>query len=382
MAATVKTIQDLETLYYSKKGAAWIQKNDVTKADAPVLSTTTGVYNAVYGAQVWIQLNSEANAFGALPKEVWTHSGWRVITTAAATDGTGGVAENGAIPDTTKPTFAEVSTKPKTVAHSFDVTEVQEILAQSEDDAIGNIEFLRNYFGIRHKEHINKMLLGDVDTLASDNFESIDRVVSSYDELTNLSLTAGDSDIYGIDRDAAASWADAYVDDNSGTDRSLTDDLVLALIQNIGTNGGNTTFNLTGHDSLRVLINQFSSQIRYNVLGEATASVGVNGIQTEDGVNAGFRIASLYGIPVLKSHNVFQDTISRFYALDTSDPEGFGKPRLSFRVAKPTQYFETGMNQGNPFAINKFSNEGVYRTVGELICRFFKAQGKIRDLKT
>jgi len=377
MANVLRNINDMVNLYYGAKGRQWIGK-----ADAPVISTTTGVYNAVYGAQVWNQLNQEANAFGLLPKTVWNRSGWRVITAGAGTKGTGGVAENATIPDTTKPTFAEISTKPKTVAHTFDVSEVQEFeAAESGDDAIGAMTQLRGIMGARHAEHMNKMLLGDVDTLASNNLESIDRVCSSYAEVTNLSLDANDADIYGIDRDAAASWADAYVDDNSGTDRTLTDTLVLTLIQNIQTNGGNTSLFLTGHDSKRVLINQFSTQMRFNVLGEATASVGVNGIQTEDGINAGMRIATLYGIPLLSSQDVTQDTISRFYALDTTDPEGFGTPRLGLKIAKPTQYFEAGMNQGDPFGINKLGNEGMFRTMGELICHNFKAQGKIRDLK-
>ena len=58
-----------------------------------------------------------------------------------------------------------------------------------------------------------------------------------------------------------------------------------------------------------------------------------------------------------------------------------GLPRLGIDIAKPTQYFEAGMNSGDPFGIDKLANEGMYRTMGELKCRFFKAQGKIRDLK-
>jgi hypothetical protein len=66
--------------------------------------------------------------------------------------------------------------------------------------------------------------------------------------------------------------------------------------------------------------------------------------------------------------------------LDTSDPEGYGEPRLGLEIAKPTQYFETGIEQGNPFAINKFNSEGLYRTLGEIKCTALQTQGKIRDL--
>jgi len=372
----VKTIEDLENLYYGK-GAEYI-----AKADAPVLSTTTGVYNAVYGAQVWAQLNQEANAFGILPKYPWTRSGWRVITARSSASVIGGVAENATLPETTKPSFLEVSTKPKTVVHTFDVSEVQEFLAtESDDDAIGDMAFMRQYKGIEHKEYINKMLLMDVDTLAGDNFESIDRVCSAYSEVNAGLCGANDADIYGIDRDAAASWADAYVSHNSGTDRSLTDEIIRTAMYNVRTNGGNTTVLLTGEDTYSVIQGLYDPQVRYSVLGEATVKIGVNGIDTKDGINVGIHVASLYGVPIITSKDVAKDTISRIYLLDTSDPEGFGIPRLGFKVAKPTQYFEAGISMGDPFSINRLGNEGMYRTMGELICTFFKAQGKIRDLK-
>ena len=111
MAFTIRTIQDMEKLYYDVNNEDFI-----AKTDAPVLSTTTGVYNAVYGAKVWAQFNQEANAWSALPKIPWRQSGWRVMTARAGSSADGGVAENGAIPDSIKPTFAEISTKPKTVA--------------------------------------------------------------------------------------------------------------------------------------------------------------------------------------------------------------------------------------------------------------------------
>jgi hypothetical protein len=54
---------------------------------------------------------------------------------------------------------------------------------------------------------------------------------------------------------------------------------------------------------------------------------------------------------------------------------------MHLKIAKPTQYFETGISSGNPFAINAFADEGLYRTMAELVCTFFKAHGKLRDLK-
>lgn len=375
MSFRIRTIQDMERLYYDEEFNSYI-----TKVDAPVLSTTTGVYNAIYGAQVWAQINQEANVWGVLPKTPWQRSGWRVLTTRAGTTADGGVAENATLPDTIKPLFLEVSTKPKTVAHTFDVSEIQDFLATSGDDAIGDMEFMRVVIGNKHREALNQQLLVDFDTLAGDALESIDRVTGSDNEETSLSYTAGDADIYGIDR-SANSWSDGSSDHNSGTDRVITDKLIRNRINTIAENGGNTTIIITGYDTLTSIQGLYDSQVRYNPLGETTVKISVNGIETADGINAGIKLATLYGIPLILSKDVTKDTISRIYFLDTSDPEGFGTPRLGIDVAKPTQYFEAGMNKGDPFGINKFGNEGMFRTMGELKCRFFAAQGKIRDLK-
>jgi hypothetical protein len=92
-------------------------------------------------------------------------------------------------------------------------------------------------------------------------------------------------------------------------------------------------------------------------------------------------VITLYGYPMIISKDTTADTLSRMYFLDTSNPEGYDTPRLCIKVAKPTQYFEAGINQGTPFAINAFGNKGLYRTMGELHCPFPAAQGKLRDLK-
>lgn len=380
MSFKIKTIEDMEKLYYSEQGS-----QIVAKSDAPVISSTTGVYNAVFGAKVWNQLNTEANVFAVLPKYPQRRSGWRVETARPATSG-GGVSENGTLPDTIKPTWKEVSTKPKSIAHTFDVSEVQEFLANSEDDAIGAMAQMRARMAEHHKEMLNVMLLTDVDTLASDNMESLDRVVSSYSEVSDstIGLDAGDSDIYSIDRDASSSWADAYVDHNSGTDRSLTDSILRTLINTTHERGANPNGQvfITGYDTMTAIEGLYESQVRYNPMGETMVELGVNGVKTPKGADFGMKVRSIYGIPVILSKDVAKDTISRIYLLDISDPEGYGEPRLGLRIAKPTQYFEAGMNTGDPFGIDRLGTEGMYRTMGELICTNFRVQGKVRDLKT
>lgn len=359
--------------------------NLFSKADSPVLTTTTGVYNAIFGADVWLQTNHEANAFGVLPKYTSTKSGWRVISADAGANASGGVLENGNIPDTIKPTYVEVSTKPKTVAHAFDMSEIQQVSAET-DDALG-FEHLISYNGSQHKLRMGQMLLGDVDVAQgeSGNFESIDRVCSNNAEAADVSLDADDNTIYGLDRDGGATWADAYVDSNGNTARDLTDNLLLDMLDNTREAGANSSFFLTGTDTNASIQALFEPQVRYQVLKETKIQGSVNGIETPTGIEVGITVSQLYGLPIIIDQNTTKadsgDTISRIYLLDTSDPEGFGQPRLGIRVNRPTQYFQSGISAGDPFAINRFGDEGVYRTVAELIAYRFDVNGKIRDLQ-
>lgn len=372
----INTIGQLLNYYY---GPQMVQK-----ANTPVLSTTTGVYNAVYGALAFSQLNNEANAFALMPKMEW-RSGWRVITADGGSTADGGVGENGTIPDTIKPTIAEISTKAKQVSHTFDVSYLQEgYVNKGPEDAIGDMEFLRGYGATLHAKRINEQLLVDGDTLAGNNFESIDRVTASAALATALSWTTADEDIYGIDR-SANSWADAVVEHNSGTDRTLTDQLIRDTLSTIENNGGRTNIILTGNDTKWRIYGLYDDQIRYpGVLQKnELVRVGINGVNTEEGLGFGQRVAMVYSVPLFVAQAVEKDTLSRIYLLDTTDNDETGVPRLFISLLYPTLYFESGMSAANPnpFAINRFGTQGIYYTAGELICTFFKAQGSIRDLK-
>jgi hypothetical protein len=367
----IRTIQDLEERYYGR-GAGYIQKSD-----APVISTTTGVYNAVYGKKVWINLNLEANVWGVLPKKPWDRSGWRCITARASATVTGGVAENGTLPETIKPTWAELSTKPKTMAHNFDASEVMQFLGFIDDSLGDTMAHIREYMSKEHVEHLNKALITQNGTLAGNNLESIDRIIGSYGEITNCTdsadqaYTAGDLDIYTQDRDADVPWNDGYVSHASGTDRTLTLALIDTAFQNIWTNGGNPKVILTGYDTLMRIQQLLQSQQRFMEVKRVAPSI--NGITGVEGHEAGFMVATYNGVPIIPIKDCVKDTISRIYFIDSD--------YMWIRVAKPTQYFESGIESGDPFGINRLGQEGMFRTMAEPICSFFKAQGKIRDLK-
>ncbi len=343
------------------------------RKDAPVISTTTGWWNYIYGKKAWLQILLEANAFSIMPRIPYTQSGWRVITTAAATSGAG-VAEHGNIPATTMPTWLEVKTKPKTMAIAFDASEVATFLGTI-DDAIGDpMVELRPHMSDTLIDLCDRALLGDVTTVAGNDLESLDRVCSSYAEVTNCAdVNAGDSDIYALDRDAEASWADAYVNHGSDSDRDLQLSHLDSLIQNCGpywSKGGQRVF-LTGWDTYERIAQLIEQKQR--IVQMQKLQLSVNGVKTVAGHETGFDVCSYRTIPVVKDLNVVQDTISRIYLLDLG--------HVGLKVAKPIQYFESGMRTGDPFALGKFGDEGMFRLMGELICHSFKAQGKVRDLK-
>ena len=370
----MRTVNDMERYYYGagqSMGYSY-SGSELLKADAPMLSTTAGTYQAIYGRKVWSQLNQEFNAFSILPKKPWDRSGWRVVT-AKPNAGTihGGIAENGTLPDTVKPTFQNVAAKPKTVAHSFDMSETA-IFLNDKDDGLGDIRsVLKEEMGKHHAEMINGMLLTDVTTAAGNNIESLDRVTTGNSGMTSgTHYDAGDEDIYSIDRNANT-WSFAEDSADSGsTNRTMSLDHFDELFRKIWERGGNPKVMLTGYDTLMRLQQLLQSQQRF--MEEKRVVPTYNGVKGVPGMEAGFIVATYNGVPIIPSKDVAADGISRVYMLDTD--------YLYYSTAKPTQYFESGIETGDPFAINRLGQEGLYRTMGEVWTTFFGGQGSIRDL--
>ena len=375
----VRTIQDMERYFYGGTALTGYSysSGDILKADAPLLSTTAGTYQAIYGRKVWSQLNQEFNAFSILPKKPWERSGWRILTGRASFTKGGGMAENATLPDTTKPDFLHVAAKPKTVAHTFDLSEVSMFLADK-DDGLGDVRtVLKEEMGKHHAEHINRTLTQDLDTAAGNDLESLDRVTSDPDNMTtgssHVSATT-DHDMYSITRDGSVDFhsAEVSVSATKGTNRTLALDHLDTIFQQMWTRGGNPKVILTGYDTLMRVQQLLQSQQRF--MESKTVTPTYNGVKGVPGIEAGFIVATYNGIPIIPSKDVTAAAsgISRMYYFDTD--------YLWFQTAIPTQYFESGIETGDPFAINRLGQEGLYRTMGEVWCSFFGGMGSIRDL--
>jgi len=239
--------------------------------------------------------------------------------------------------------------------------------------------------GKHHAEHINKMLLEDVTTAAGNDFESLDRVTCLTAGAANAADTmdmagaggdygdAGDDDMYSIDRSGNSSWAfsEGSTSGVKGTDRNLSLDQLDSVFQKTWERGGNPKVILTGYDTLMRLQQLLQSQQRF--MEEERVTPTYNGVKGVPGLEAGFIVATYNGVPIIPSKDVKKDTLSRLYFLDTD--------YLYFSTAIPTQYFESGIETGDPFAINRLGQEGMYRTMGELWTTFFGGHASVRDLQ-
>jgi hypothetical protein len=362
----------------------------ISKADDNMTSSTTGVANTVYGQEVYSLLNSESNVYSLLEKRPWRKSGERIVTARGPSLGSGGVdAESGAsLPDTDKPEFQTFEQTPRNVAHTFSVTQVEQLLADTEDDHFAGdpMDWLRQWYGTgtehqtgqgEHPKHINVQLLADVDSAHNGNdFQSIDRALSSNDEVSSVGLDTDDADIYGFNRDSSNPF-DSNVLHNSGANRNLTMDLLDDAITEVREQSGkdpvtdNNYFFLTNHEAFQIIEEEVSAKER---LEPVRATVGMNGVDTQPGDDVGITVQSYKQVPIFRSDDVTTDGTGRIYLIDSST--------MFIKQLLPTQYYDTGIEtDNNPFALDRLGDEGMYLTIGELTLVNPKAHAKIRDLQ-
>jgi len=391
------------------------------------ISDVSALYNVVYGQKVWSMLNREVNALSMISKRPYSSSGWRVLKARPAggsgnlfsvadsgdqtlaelgadsprADLIGGVPENAGLSTSADglgpiaPTYAQLNMSPKIIAHQFDFSELAMEMAQI-DDGIGDIRAqMREDMGKHHAEVQNKMLVMPFEnyskaalTNIGNGYTSLMKVVSSRAELLEIDQTLGDTlasastisaKIYGDERFTAASFLDAEVDHGTYTSanvRQLTLTRLNDMIRNLRLAGGSPKVILTGYDTIQALADLLQSQERFMDRKEIVPTV--NGVRGVKGQEVGFRVATYYDIPLIPVKDMPQTgaattKISDLLFLDTD--------HLWLSVMKPTQYFEDGIANGNPFGVGTLGNRALYRTIGEVGCSFFKGQGKITNLQ-
>lgn len=359
----------IETIDQLVEAAYGVHSNDilsVMKLDAPLLTNTAGTFNDIYGAEVWNQLNEGVTAWKILGTKVYQRAGFRIKIARGVVLGGSGIAETGNLPDTVKPTYDELTLTLKLIVDMYSGSLLKELRAKAGNDDL-SLDQVRADIGEEHVKGINKMILEDVDTLAGDNLESIDRVCASQAEAAAMLSAATDANIYGFDRSASTLF-DAYVDYSSAGDRVLTPDMIRDAVRTIQRNSNEQpNVILTGYDTQSVIDRLFDTQARYT--NERIAVSVAGGIQTGAGTDTMLIASKVMGIPIVVDDLVVTDTISRIYFLNTK--------YIWKEIAMPTKNLETS----DYILLNKAETRGGFITAGELKCVKASAQGKIRDLK-
>ena len=399
------------------------------------------LYNLLYGQKVWSMLNQEVNALSMISKRPYTSSGWRVLKSRPAggsgnafavgttdpgastadlsgisADKIGGVGENAVLGGDASfralsPEYTKLYVSPKTVAHLFEFSELGMELAAI-DDGVGDIRsIVREDMGKHHAEVQNKMLLmplefydkAEYDEI-EENYTSLLKIVSSAGELAAMgdadmgeqsaaaaTLPVTQTKIFGATRTVSNSSGDytgtedflsAEVDFGAGyaagNARVLTLTILNDMIRRIRQNGGNPKVMLTGYDTIQHISDLLQSQERFMDRKEIVPTH--NGVRGPKGAEVGFRVATYYDIPIIPAKDMPSTGLSTSNRL--TDILLLDTDHLWLSVMKPTQYFEDGISNGNPFGVGKLGNQGLYRTMGETACSFFKGQGKITNLKS
>jgi len=344
-------------------------------------------------------------------------------------DQIGGVEENATLGGANgfkalSPEYTKLFTSPKTIAHLFEFSELGMELAAI-DDGVGDIRaIVREDMGKHHAEVQSKMLLMPLekydDATAPNitrNYTSLMKIVSSNEEIAamaNADMTAmgagnGSPDLaglvdvtklFGADRAEGTGisvsgstytgvndFMSAEVDFGAvGTGyttgpRVLTLTILNDMLRRIRVNGGNPKVILTGYDTIQHISDLLQSQERFMDRKEIVPTH--NGVRGVKGSEVGFRVATYYDIPIIPSKDMPKTHKSNLNPTNPlSDILILDTDHLWLAVMKPTQYFEDGISNGNPFGVGKLGNQGMYRTMGETCCSFFKGQGKITNLKS
>ena len=382
----MEKIKDMTEAWYGKdlnKQPFFVQKDD------DLLTTTTGAWASKYGPLAWAQVNAAANLFGRLPKISARQTGFKATTAFPSSSAAYGRAQDAAIPATVKPTYANLSFGAGAESYAAFSTSLKQLaLAKEGFDDVLSPDALRTDMMDSFNKDLNLQINIQNGTLASagNTMESIDRVCASYDEVTNseendgsTAYTASDLDPYGTsnNRDAAASWLDAYVSHGSKSVRAFSLSLIRTVKRQIEAYGGRPNLLYTGTDTMQQIDGFIEPKIRYAPADVNSSFTAADG-KPSPGVSAEMEVAKLFGMEILTDADVVTDTggVGRIYLLDTSPINGI--PKLGITVHTPIQHLVSP----SPIAGNALTQEEGYYFHGELYCFRFRHQGKVRDIST
>lgn len=354
-----------------------LDENGQARALGPLKTSTSGVFNVIYGASAYAQIVKSANAMGILSNRAVECSGFRAETAQSSTD-LPGVEEGTGLPADAIASYAEVTVGVKDLAHLTAITFLQQNL-ENKDDVLASanvIESEKQTFFNR----LNRNILYDVHSgaPADQHMNSLSSLIESYAHSTASSgIGANQADFYNIDRDAAASWADAYVNYNTvaaDTPRTFNLSYVDDCIMQTGKARmpANAPYGegviLTGFDTEAVLTQHVETK---NRLAEKFVTISVNGVKTAPGQEGSIRVNAYKGQPIFLDANVGAPNsgISDMFFLDTST--------VSLGVLQPVKF-----HQGNDiFANDGFKSRYGWHMQANIWVTYPRANGKLTDIE-
>ncbi len=337
--------------YYPGAGES-IQKATITTGD-------TGAWNAIYGSVATIQVAQQQNAFAALPKRPYNRYGLRVVSAAAISSSTG-IDEAAAVPTAVEPTYLEVNVGQKEIAVATDMSTRLELLS-TRDDTItfgGNAQVVFSNF----LTATDADLLGDADTVAGYNIESLDRYTSSYAKYGTYSDvgTATDSNWYNTVRAVAAAsndWDSNFF--GATADRSLTlplvDGMYAACYPYWGTDFGNKIWLTTPGTNVSWSFLEGAKQ-RYGP--EPVAFSYTQGVQPVLGQAGGFKLNHYNTWPIVLDSQVKADTIGRIMLLDLN--------HTGMLVGRPIEAIQGNNPLYLQYFLNRLAFYGIMETYGDM----------------
>lgn len=377
------------------------QKADYTTADGSLV-------NDMFGAALYVQSNLEANFYGALPKVDRTGAtataeqpmalSFRAAHTPPALQTH---SEGGSVPSGRTYETEEVAADVKRSVAVVSQSDLEQIKSEIQDgvpfDELTRVDELFQELAIDRDALAAAVSAGNSGYASRDEITELDRVIASSDEEANATDTSstafsdGDLDVYDIDR-SADTWADAYVDHNSGTLRQLTEDLMddwLSSLFDFGSASRENGFILTGRDTADVLSDLQQDSTDGVAVVNYDASDGgrdqVNDAETIHGLAGTTRFRHYKGAPIVANQNAPADSLSRIYWVPTDEislPGGRTVPRIAIEEVMAPYYEEAGRGRDQGFlSTGEFKNKALYKMDHELVCRDFSSTGKLRDIQ-
>ena len=174
------------------------------------------------------------------------------------------------------------------------------------------------------------------------------------------------------------------MDENAGTLRSFSLDLLDGVIRQVRLNGKDTSRNfviITGEDTADLISSKLEGKQRFPDVGRV--QVGINGVNrvSETAVGGGFDVPIYKGIPILTSKSVYRNRAGEGTANPASGYSRiYGIDLDSFYISGglPTIFLETGREHW--LLLNKLRKKALMVTAAELVGTRWNTSFKIRDL--